>query len=339
MTLRTSSYSSVLDADVLRYLQNTLGLAPEIYDWANHRKVPYYLQDTFEFRELRLLDQHVVVLAIDRRPKSPTASNIREQMSALQRIAGIPVAYVTGTLASYERNRLIQQKVSFIVPGNQLYLPWLGIDLREYFRHQSKSADAAFNPSTQALLITALLRTPWECLWHPNQAATKLGYTAMTVSRAVRELAGAGIGEVRRESRTQSLDLGARPEDIWDRAKPFLRSPVMRTEWAKPDSALDPSLAPVAGLSALAQHTMVADPDWPVRAVSKQQWLAATRAGLDRLPEPIADAYQWQVWSYDPNLGAARNIVDPLSLTLSLQGESDERIQLGLEELEEQHPW
>jgi hypothetical protein len=32
---------------------------------------------------------------------------------------------------------LIEQKVSFIVPGNQLYLPDLGLDLREYFRQRA----------------------------------------------------------------------------------------------------------------------------------------------------------------------------------------------------------
>ena len=46
------------------------------------------------------------------------------------------MVYVTGALASYERKRLIEQKVPFMVPGNQLYLPDLGIDLREYFRQR-----------------------------------------------------------------------------------------------------------------------------------------------------------------------------------------------------------
>lgn len=326
------------DADLLRYLHETLGLEPKVTHWTRDKKAPYYLQDTFEFRELTLLDQRIL-LAIDRRTKSPPASGIREQINALQRIAGIPVAYVAKTLASYERKRLIQQKVPFIVPGNQLYLPWIGIDLREYFRQRIETADAAFNPSTQALLITALLRTPWDPVLQPVPAATKLSYTAMTVSRALRELTEVGIGEVRRERRTQSLYLGDRPGDIWDRAKPFLRSPVKRTEWATPISALNPSQAPAAGMSALAQQTMVVDPKWPVRAVSTRQWLSATRAGLGPLPEPIAGAYEWQIWTYDPVLGAARKIVDPLSLTLSLQGENDERIQSGLEELREQYPW
>ena len=336
--LREPPNPSTLDVDLLRYLHETLGLEPKTSHWVSNEKAPYYLQDTFEFRELMLLGQRIL-LAVDRRTKSPPAAGIREQMDTLQRIAGIPVAYVARTLASYERKRLIQQKVPFIVPGNQLYLPWVGIDLREYFRQRSKTSDAVFNPSTQALLIAALLRTPWEPVWHPAPIATNLGYTAMTVSRALKELTEAGVGEIRRQGRTQSLYLGDLPGDIWDRAKTFLRSPVKRTEWAVSTPALNPLQAPLAGMSALAQQTMVADPTWPVRAVGTRQWTSAIRAGLDRLPEPISGACQWQIWTYDPNLGTAREIVDPLSLTLSLQSENDERIQSGLEELKEQRPW
>ena len=326
-----------IDTDLLRYLDEALGLAPQIGQWTGHKKTPYHLQDAFEFREMTLLEDRIL-LAIERRAKSPPASKIREQINALQKVADLPVAYVTRALASYERKRLIQQKVPFIVPGNQLYLPWVGIDLREYFR-RNEAPEAKFNPSTQALLITALLRTPWDPMWEPVQAAAALSYTAMTVSRALRELTEAGIGEIRRERRVQSLYLGDRPGDIWELAKPYLRSPVKRIEWASPVPRLHPSQAPVAGMSALAEQTMVADPKWPVRAISTQHWLSATRAGVDRLPEPIAGAYEWQIWTYDPNLGSARKIVDPLSLTLSLEAENDERIQLALEELKEQRPW
>jgi len=337
--LRTPPPPDTLDTEVQRYLREALGSTPQLTAWAREKKVPYYLQDAFDFRELTLLDRRVL-LAIDRRPKSPPPANIREQLNTLQKIADMPIAYVTRALASFERKRLIQQKVPFIVPGNQLYLPSMGLDLREYFRKRSETpAAASFNPSTQALLITALLRTPWEPIWEPAQAAVELSYTAMTVSRALRELTEAGIGEVRRERRTQSLYFSEHPGEIWDRAEPFLRSPVKRIEWAHPASVLHPSQAPLAGTSALAQQTSVADPKWPVRAVTSQRWLAATRAGFGPLPEPTPGAYQWQIWSYDPNLGVARKVVDPLSLALSFRTEKDERIQLALEELKERRPW
>lgn len=100
-----------------------------------------------------------------------------------------------------------------------------------------------------------------------------------------------------------------------------------------------PSRTLVAGLSALAEQTNLAEPQWPVRAVTSRQWLSATRVGLTSLPEPEPGTVEWQVWIYDPALGTSRKIVDPLSLTLSLQSESDERVQLALEGLKEKYPW
>lgn len=323
---------------VRRYLLETLGVPAEISPWSADKKAPYYLQDAFEFCELELLNQRIL-LAIDYGRKSRPAATVRDQTNALTKLAGLPVAYVTKALASYERKRLVQQKVPFIVPGNQLYLPGLGIDLREYFRTRDTGLDTAFSPSTQAMLIAALLRKPWEAAWRPTQAAETLGYTVMTASRAVKELTDAGVAERRGTSKRMSVYLGDHPSELWERAKPFLRSPVKRTVWADPISALELDQAPVAGLSALAQDTMLAEPKWPVRAMGTREWHAAVRRGFETLPEPVDGTYEWQIWTYDPKLGGARKVVDPLSLTLSLERESDERIQRAIEDLKEQLPW
>jgi len=102
------------------------------------------------------------------------------------------VVYVTDALASYERRRLIEQKVPFLVPSNQLYLPNLGIDLREYFRKPPTAPETALSPATQAMLIAVLLRKPWCPEWQPAEVLGSLGYTPMTLSRAVKELTAAG---------------------------------------------------------------------------------------------------------------------------------------------------
>lgn len=327
-----------IEEDLRQYLHDALGPVPQISGWKEQTKAPYYLRDAFEFHELTLLGRKLL-LAIERRKKGIPAANIRDQIAALERIAGMPVAYVTTALASYERKRLVQQKVPFIVPGNQLYLPDLAIDLREYFRQRAASPPTGFSPSTQAMLITALLRAPWKSIWQPTHAAATLGYTSMTVSRAVRELTEANIGEIRREPRARPLYFAGGPAEVWEGAKPFLRSPVRRVVRSFPAETLRLSEAPVAGLSALAEQTNLAEPQRPIRAVASRQWLSATRAGIEPLPEPVPGAVEWQVWTYDPSLGTSRKIVDPLSLTLSLQNEADERVQLALEELKEHYPW
>lgn len=327
-----------VEEDLREYLHDVLGPVPQISEWKGQTKAPYYLRDAFEFRELTLLGRKLL-LAMERRKKGFPAANTRDQIAALERIAEMPVAYVTTALASYERKRLVQQKVPFIVPGNQLYLPDLAIDLREYFRQRIASPPTGFSPSTQALLITALLRAPWKSTWQPGRAATTMGYSPMTVSRAVRELTEAGILQIRREGRTRLLYFAAGPAEVWEKAEPLLRSPIKQVVRSLPAGILRLSETPVAGLSALAVQTNLAEPQWPIHAVASRQWISATHAGIEPLPEPVAGAVEWQVWTYDPGLGTSRKIVDPLSLTLSLKSETDERVQLALEELKEHYPW
>jgi len=84
---------------------------------------------------------------------------------------------------------------------------------------------------------------------------------------------------------------------------------------------------------------MLAEPAWPTYAISTAQWAIATRAGIAILPEQLPGTYEWELWHYSPALVPGSDTVDPFSLTLSLQGNPDERIQLALDELTKRFPW
>jgi len=336
--LDTAPTRRVDDAAVHAYLHETLGIAPKVRAWAGAGKLPYFLQEAFEVRELKLLDRQIL-LAIDQRADRPTLANVRGQIDKLRQLAGMPVVYVIRTLASYERKRLIEQKVPFLVPGNQLYLPDLGIDLREYFRKPTAAAQTALSPATQAMLIAVLLRRPWRAEWQPAEVVGELGYTPMTLSRAVKELTAAGIAMLRTEGRARWLHAERTAAQTWEHARPLLRSPVKRRVWVLPPPKSRPRPLRLAGLSALARFSMLTEPQWPTYAVGQAEWKAATQVGFETLPEPIPGAYEWEIWHYSPALVRDGDTVDPLSLTLSLQGSQDERVQLALDELKGHFPW
>jgi len=325
------------DAAVQAYLHETLGIAPKVRAWAGAGKLPYFLQEAFAIRELKLLDRQIL-LAIDQWADRPTLANVRGQIDKLRQLAGMPVVYVTRTLASYERKRLIEQKVPFLVPGNQLYLPDLGIDLREYFRKPTVAAQTALSPATQAMLIAVLLRRPWRAEWQPAEVVGELGYTPMTLSRAVKELTAAGIATLRTEGRARWLHAERTAAQTWEHARPLLRSPVKRRVWVLPPAKSRPRPLRLAGLSALARFSMLTEPQWPTYAVGQAEWKVATQVGFEMLPEPIPGACEWEIWHYSPALVRDGDTVDPLSLTLSLQGNQDERVQLALDELEAHFP-
>jgi hypothetical protein len=326
--------------DVRKYLHEALGIEPAIRPWAGVSKLPYFLQDAYELYELKIHDL-TILLAVNRREKTLGLATVRGQIDKLKNLADRPVVYVTDTLASYERKRLIEQKVPFIVPGNQLYLPDLGIDLREYFRRKPQSPEHALSPATQAMLIKALLNKSTQAIWQPGATAAEFGYTPMTLSRAVNELTTAGIVTLQRTGKERWLHMNRPPAETWHVAKPLLRSPVKRSVWILRTAKLQPERRlPLAGLSALALYSRLAEPAQSVFAVDFGEWKILTQDGLPPpLPEPLVDAFRLQIWNYTPMPTPDNKAVDPLSLTLSLQNDSDERVQGALEELQEQFPW
>lgn len=324
---------------VQKYLENVLGLAAsKLGACARARALPYYLQEAFSFLQFELAGQDVT-LATPKASSKAFLKDIRVQLQSAASLLGAPVVFCPTSLASYERRDLIEQKVPFIVPGNQMYLPDLGIDLRETFRHATQKKAKLLSPATQALLLWHLLNDPAKDHWHPGDAGVALGYTPMTVSRAVRELQAFGLTELVTVGRSKWLHMPRTKAETWAQAKPYLRSPVKRVVWSRESIPRRRSDIRRAGLSALAHLTMLAEPPTPCWAMTLSQWNEALEAGVKELPQPLPGAREWQVWSYSPAMAANAKTVDLLSLWLSLKDEPDERVQMALDELQDAFVW
>jgi hypothetical protein len=84
---------------------------------------------------------------------------------------------------------------------------------------------------------------------------------------------------------------------------------------------------------------MLGEPPWPTYAIGPAQWKAALSANMEQLPEHVPGACEYEVWHYSPALVAGSDLVDPLSLTISLQNNPDERVEQALDVLKEHIPW
>jgi hypothetical protein len=189
------------------------------------------------------------------------------------------------------------------------------------------------------MLIAVLLGKPWRGEWEPAEVLGRLGYTAMTASRASREAVAAGIASSDNISRVRRLKAGGTAREAWQRIRPLLRSPVKRRVWLLPTRDLVVPELRLAGLSALALQSMLVEPSWPTYAFSPSQWKLASQQGAKTVPEAEPGALQLELWNYSPALVADTSLVDPLSLILSLHSDGDDRVQQALAELEEHLPW
>lgn len=323
-------------AAITEHLAKVLGLQVQLSPWSGVGRLPQYLSERYDVAATSLLSTPCL-LAIAR--GGHRSDTVRKDLQALSKLApdGTLAIYVVDAIASYERRRLVEQSIPFLVPGNQLYLPDLGVDLREYFRRRRADAPSVLSPASQCLLLTTLLR-PWREQHHPSDLAQTSDYSTATAWRATKEWAAAGFAEHVDDGRSRVVRFSHGPREVWAQSLPHLRSPVRAVYWAMGDSP-QTAAAPLAGLSALAAGTALAAPAHPVRAISSGDWQLALDAGVTPVHGPDRDVTQYEVWRYPPRLFPDRPCVDPLSLILSLQECPDERVGHALQQLERDIPW
>ncbi len=316
---------------IRQYLLETLGVAVSPARWLAERRLPLFLRSRYAFYEMEILGLRCLLM-VDQEEENPSAATIRKHMDHVRSKWPGELVYVRGQVVAYQRKRLIEKKVPFIVPGNQVYLPMLAIDLREHFR-RLRQASPTLSPATQVVVLHALLCSD-ERIHTPAALADRLGYTKMTMTRAFDELDAAGLADVSMQGRQRRLALRGSRQDLWQKALPLLRNPVRQRRHVR--LTTEKQIGPVAGLSALARYSMLAAPRIPVVAISSHQWKALQRR--DGFPEAAADdpeSQEVEVWTYDPEFFAQGQVVDRFSLFLSLRGSEDERVETALEEMME----
>jgi hypothetical protein len=312
-----------------RYLRETIGIPVGAHPWEKGSGLPQYLRARYRFFRMDVLGTDCVLMA-DTGEEEQTPWVIGKHLDQVRSRGQVEVVYVRHAVTSYNRKRLIEQKVPFIVPGNQMYLPMLGIDLREHLKRLREKRQV-FSPSTQALILHVLWRKETDKVT-PAEIAHRLGYSPMTMTRAFDELETAGIGEHSVLGKERHLHFPETGKPLWGKVLPYLITPVRKRRYVT--SSIQTENGSLAGLSALARYTLLAEPKVKVFAFSSDHW--KVRMQQDKilelaLPEP--GSFEIELWKYSPVHFTHEGKVDRLSLYLSLKDSTDERIQSALDAL------
>jgi hypothetical protein len=325
-----------MNADLMnfeRYCLEILGVRPWTKPWKNTAMLPQFLRQDYDFYQLKLLDL-TCLLAVDKNGEERPPAIIQKQLAQVGQKWNQPVIYLRHGVTSYNRQRLIKHKVPFVVPGNQMYIPMLGMDLRERF-HQVEKQKPTLDPSTQLLLLFVLHGRKEDPLT-PGKMAQALQYSPMTMTRAFAQLDSLGIGSHVVKARDRRVTFPVRGRLLWEQIAPYMRTPVRTTLVMERSNALDG--LPVAGITALERYSMVSAPRTPIYAagfkIRKQLELTAKT-----VPFAEEGTVQLELWTYRPELLAKNGIVDQLSLYLSLREDKDERVVAALQTMLEKIPW
>jgi len=334
---------SMLLSEAQRYLDRTLGV--HTHAIPADIRLPFSIKDAFEFFDLSIpLRQHPslnVLLMVEVEQAYAGIVKLDKTLTVVREATDQPVVYVCNALTAVERRSLINHQINFIQAGYQVFLPAIGMDLREHYR-QRKHPDEleSLTPAAQATLIERLYDG-----WSENERFTSnaimgyQNYSRVTLSKVVSQLQAAGLIEpVQSENFVNTWVFKGDPSAIYNRARPYLRSPVRRRVGITGKLQLDRYVFR-AGESALSRYSMLADPDIPVYGMTKPQLDAYLRLNTFSLTTHIDEIRAWvEVWTYE-NVNHRDNSADEASLLLSLEENPDERIQIALEELKERVDW
>jgi DNA-binding MarR family transcriptional regulator len=317
------------------YLAETLGISVIPKPMASASRLPFFLQNFYSLFEVKLLNS-ICILAVDGTEQEQSPAIIRKHIDQIRAKYDKEIVYVRSQITAYNRKRLIEHKVPFIVPENQMYLPMLAIDMREHFK-TSRLKPLKLSPSAQVVVIYLLVRDGNEIIT-PAQIAKRLGYSAMTMTRAFDELEELDIGEFSKKGRERHLRFMGDKKNIWEKALPLLQSPVKRRFYIK--TTYKGLIEPLSGLSALAHYSMLVEPKNSIFALSGKAWkVFSHHHDVDLIPFLEPDACEIEIWSYAPLLFSKDGIVDRLSLYVSLKDNQDERIESGLDHMMKEMKW
>ncbi len=299
------------------------------------------LRGRYHLEAVRLFG-HELVLAVQSAGIEPaTPAAYAAHVAAIRQYVEAPVALVLPGVTSTTRARLVAGGVPFIVPGSQMFLPMLLVDLRERMSRPVAPSEAPLGSVAQLVLLTHLQRQRLDTI-SLAQAASVLGYSPMMLTKAKDELVAAGLCTVRPEGRTLRLAFVAQGRALWEQALPRLSSPVLRTHLMRVAAPPADPAAVVwsvrAGISALSDVTELADDALVTWAASKATFAAARPTWEPVDLEEDADV-RVEVWRHAPEILATNGRVDALSLFLSLRDIADERVREALEDLVETVPW
>jgi biotin operon repressor len=320
------------------YIDETLGIQVRPMPWTDTNALPFLLKDRYDFFTI-LLFKTKCLLMVPKSKTEETPAVVRKHLEMAKQNWEGDAIYVPSEITSFNRKRLIQQKVPFIVPGNQLYLPDLGLDLREHFK-KPHIPQETFSPATQVIVLEALVHGFKDAL-NGLQLGKKFGYSLMTITRALNELEESGLGVVRSQGRERKLNFDLSKKDLWKKAQSHFQNPIKRQYYVS-DINLKFGMEKIeSGLTALAHYSNLTEPEQKTYAFSLGQFKAVEKKNDLALNHPTAQTVCLEVWTYDPSRLANQGVADPFSIYLCLRDRDneDERVHQALEHMMETVKW
>ena len=289
--------------------------------------LPIGVSSEYEFFHTFIL-QHQVLLCFCLDSTDITPAKLNKQNTLLaNKMEMIPV-FVLDKIASYNLQRLVNQRVNFIIPQKQMFIPDLLIELKRQ-RNYDEQTYATIPPLAQCIILYKLENDDMDDCLKTQNIAEKFGVSYATANRTLRWLSTNNILSVEggKEKKYIFTNTG---KSLWEKALSLLVNPIERVVYS--DNTVGNAL--LSGINALAEYTMINGEANMCYAISEEE-LKLSGIQTDKK----YGNYALEIWRYNPHLLSSDKTVDKLSLYLTLKDNKDERIQIELDNMINEIKW
>ncbi|GHS94951.1 hypothetical protein FACS1894207_3910 [Bacteroidia bacterium] len=248
----------------------------------------------------------------------------------IEKVVGMPVVFLLDGIAYYERERLINQGVYFIVSDKYAFLPSLIVNV---LAKEKGKPTTKLSPAAQYILLYYLLaENEKEFIIRDMQEIMPYNYLAL--SRAVINLEDCKLCQTEKDSTgTKIIRFACSKRELWEKAQKYLSSPVKKVLYSdvRPDEKFS-----ISGVNALSHYSHLNPEQFGSVAVWDKLFQSSPI-----IYNEIEGNYRIEVWKYPATMPCQSegNLVDKLSLYLSMKDETDARIEKELQILIENMKW
>ena len=254
-----------------------------------------------------------------------TLPALKKQIVKIQQIDNVPVVFELTTVSNYRRKSLIENNIPFIT-DKQVFLPFIGTMLSD--EKEPQKLTGKFVYSTQQLFLFYLYSKKKRL--YTSEAGKVLPFTAMTLTRAVKQLETTDLFLVAKDGVNKFIESKYKRDELFEKAKVYLTTPVRKTGYIDKTQVTENMV--FAGETALSEKTMLNPSRVVTYAISEKDYDKAllTDELIDRDKQ-----VRLELWAYNPKQFSEDNSADDISLVLSFTDTNDERIEEAVDELQE----
>jgi len=332
--------------NIIKYVGEVLGIEIRInkFEKEDYNTLPLFIESIYTLYETVLFDKELIV-AKYKESEDFSIKKTNTHFALINEIKHKNVVLILDSISSIMRKRLIEKKISFIVPNKQLYLPELLIQLQERFSIPViKKEKQKLLPSAQLILLYHFSNKEINLeLLSFKQLAHKLNYTQMAITKAIDNLKQLSLITVEGE-KEKFIRFKISRKKLWSEIieRNLFVNPVFKSVYI--------DIIPQS-VKLLRSYTS-ALPEYSNMNPSKQTYFAIEKSLFYQLEKEneflninlYEGKYCLEVWKYNPaklveNIKNEAQAVDPLSLYLCLKNSKDERIEMAIEQIIKTYRW